>query len=150
MTEIKEKTYLVIVQCHIVQERCSGFHCEKALHDRTGGFAVYPETINFRSLSLTCGGCCGRALHRKLTNLIHQAQKRDGISKEDIVVHLSSCITKDNYHAPTCPHLDYLKTLIGKLGLDLVEDTWISKTAEKRRQEGLYRNNQCMKETPHG
>lgn len=141
MTDVKEKDYLIIVQCHIVQERCSGFHCEKAFYDRTGGFADYPKEKIYRTLSLTCGGCCGRALHRKLANLIRQAKKRDGIDKSKMLVQLSSCITKDNHHAPPCPHLDYLKSLIGKLGLDIAEDTWIGKTAEKRRQNGIYQNN---------
>ena len=140
MTYVKDKKYIVIVQCHIVSERCSGFHCEKAFHDRSGGFTAYPKESNYRMLSLTCGGCCGRALLRKLGNLIKLSKKRDGLEKSDIVVHFSSCITKDNYHAPPCPHLDYLKSLVARAGLDLKEDTWISKTSEKRRQEGRYRS----------
>lgn len=138
MTCVKAKEYLIVVQCHIVQERCSGFHCEKAFHDRTGGFAGYPMDSSYRILSLTCGGCCGRALHRKLSHLIRLSQKRDGLNKSAMVVHLSSCITKDNYHAPPCPHLDYLKELIRKVGLDMVEDTWISKTADNRRDGSEY------------
>jgi len=138
MTYVKDKEYLIIVQCHIVQERCSGFHCEKAFHDRTGGFAGYPKDKAYRTLSITCGGCCGRALHRKLSHLIRLSHKRDRLDKSRMVVHLSSCITKDNYHAPPCPHLNYLKALISRAGLDLVEDTWVSKTAEKRRQRSIY------------
>ncbi|MDY0191163.1 MAG: CGGC domain-containing protein [Desulfuromonas sp.] len=135
------KKYLVVVQCHIVQERCSGFHCEKAFHDRTGGFARYADNHDLRMLTLTCGGCCGRALLRKLSHLIKTAAKRDGITREQIAVHFSSCISKDNYHAPPCPHLDYLKQLVARLNLDMVEDTWISRTAERRRQQGIYASN---------
>lgn len=134
-----DKTYLAIVQCHIVKQRCSGYFCEKAFHTREGGFARYAKRTAYRTIYLTCGGCCGRAVHRKLGDLTRGLKKHDGIKKGQVVVHLSSCITRDNYHGPPCPHLDYLKTLIGaKLGLDIVEDTSISKTAEKRRKGGKY------------
>jgi predicted metal-binding protein len=78
---------------------------------------------------------------RKLNDLTRMIGKEeDGeVQKENIVVHLSSCITKDNYHAPPCPHVDYIKTLIGnKLSLDIVEATHISKTSSKLRDNGLY------------
>ena len=91
-------------------------------------------------MSLTCGGCCGRATHRKLTTLVRTIQKKEGIGKEQIVVQLSSCMTNDNYHALPCPHLDYLKALIAKLGLDVREDTRISQKAEQRRHEGIYQS----------
>jgi len=38
MVNVKEKDYIVIVQCHIVKERCPGYFCEKAFNERTGGF----------------------------------------------------------------------------------------------------------------
>jgi predicted metal-binding protein len=138
MIDLENKEYVVIVQCHIVKERCPGYNCEKAFHERTGGFAAYPKDKTYRTLNLTCGGCCGRALHRKLSNLTRRIKKQEGISKDRIVVQLSSCITKDNFHAPPCPHLDYLKTLIARLGLDVREDTHIDDKSEKRRKEGLY------------
>ena len=137
--DLSSKKLVVIVQCHIVMERCSGYFCEKAFHERTGGFAQYGQQP-LRAIYLTCGGCCGRALHRKLCNLIGKIQKKEGIGKEALVVQLASCITKDNFHAPPCPHLAYLRRLIGKLGLDIIHDTHISQTAERRRQEGLYRS----------
>lgn len=134
-----EKEYIVVVQCHIVMERCSGYFCEKALHERTGGFQGYSEEKRYRTLFLTCGGCCGRAVHRKLQDLVKMIRKEEKIAREQIVVHLATCITRDSYHGPSCPHLSYLKRMIGdKLALDLVEDTAISRKAETRRQEGLY------------
>ena len=133
------KDYIAIVQCHLVKQRCSGYFCEKAYHERTGGFARFPPDKAYRTLYLTCGGCCGRPLHRKLSNLVHKIRAREGIEKDRIVVQLASCITKDNYHGPPCPHLDYLKELIAKLGLDVCEDTSISQQAEKRRQAGVYK-----------
>ncbi len=138
MMDLKDKDYIVIVQCHIVKERCSGYNCELAFNERTGGFAAYPNEKAYRILSLTCGGCCGRAVHRKLSNLIRRIKKSEGITKDRIVVQLSSCITKDNFHSPPCPHLDYIKSLIAKLGLDVCEDTFVNETSEKRRKEGLY------------
>ena len=138
MTDVKEKDYIVVVQCHIVREHCSGYYCEKAFNERTGGFATYPKDRPYRIMNMTCGGCCGRAVHRKLSLLTRRIKKDEGIGKDRIIVQLSSCITKDNFHAPPCPHLDYIKTLIAKLGLDVREDTHIRKMSEQRRKDGLY------------
>ncbi len=138
MVNLKEKDYIVIVQCHIVKERCSGYNCERAFHERTGGFAAYPKDKTYRMLNMTCGGCCGRAVQRKLSNLTRRIKKKEDIGKDRIVVQLSSCITKDNFHAPPCPHLDYLRGLIAKLGLDMCEDTVIDEKSQERRKTGLY------------
>jgi predicted metal-binding protein len=86
---------------------------------------------------MTCGGCCGRALHRKLSHLV-RLLKREKLQKDRIVVQLSSCIAKENYHGPACPHLDYLKTLIQRVGLQAREDTSITTKAEERRKTGVY------------
>ena len=138
---MKSKTYLVVVQCHIVMERCSGYFCEQAYHHRSGGFSRYSDDVAHRVLYLTCGGCCGLAVHRKLNDLLRSIKNKEGVRKDQIAVHLASCITKDNYHGPLCPHLDYLKTIIrDKLKLDLVEDTHISQLSEKRRKRGTYQN----------
>ena len=98
---------------------------------------------NYRVLSLTCGGCCGRSLHRKLALFKKKAKRQENIEPEAIVVQLSSCITKNNYHSPPCPHLAYLKTLIARLGLDMLEDTRISTLAEERRAAGRYDDAVC-------
>lgn len=134
-----DKDYIAVVQCHLVKQRCPGYFCEKAFTERTGGFADYPADRRYRTLYLTCGGCCGRALHRKLAALVRNLETKEGITRDRVAVHLSSCITKDNYHGPPCPNLDYLKQLIGKLGLDVREDTSISPTAQARREAGVYR-----------
>jgi len=139
MSGLEDKQYIVIVQCHLVVERCSGYSCEKAFHDRTGGFAAYPAQRPYRTLYLTCGGCCGRALQRKLSHLAKSIEDREHVPKDRIVVQLASCITKDNYHASGCPHLDYLKTTVARLGIEVREDTVVSPTSEKRRREGRYR-----------
>ena len=132
------KEYVVVVQCQIVKERCSGYFCELAFHERSGLFSDYPKDQR-RYLSMSCGGCCGRAVLPKLSNLTKQIKKKEKIEKDRIVVHLSSCISLDNYHAPPCPHVEYIKTLIGdRLGLDLVEGSRVSELTDKRRSEGRY------------
>ncbi len=138
MVDLNNKEYVVVLQCDIVKQRCPGYYCEKAFHERTGGFAAYPKDKDCRVIYMTCSGCCGRAVHRKLTLLKRKLKKKEQIEKDKIVVQLSSCMTKDNYHAPPCPHLDYIKELISRIGIDVLEDTVISETSEKRREEGVY------------
>lgn len=138
--DLNEKLYVVIVQCQIVLERCSGYFCEQAFNERSGGFGAYPKDRAYRLVNIGCGGCCGLALHRKLTHLLRQLEKREGIGKEHVVLQLSSCITRDNFHGPPCPHLDYLKDLITRLGVDFREDTRISGLSEERREAGRYRS----------
>ncbi len=137
MGDPETKEYIVVAQCHIVKERCSGYLCEKAFNERSGGFSIYPKDKPYRIIYLTCGGCCGRALHRKLTHLL-RALKKEGIEKDKVAVQFSSCIAKDNFHAPPCPHFDYLKELVNKTGLDFFESSKISACSEKRRQQGIY------------
>ncbi|MHC4166036.1 MAG: CGGC domain-containing protein [Planctomycetota bacterium] len=138
MIDLNNKDYVAVVQCHIVKERCSGYNCENASHERTGGFAAYPADKSYRMLNLTCGGCCGRAVQRKLSNLVRRIRKNEGIGKDRIVVQLASCLTKDNFHSSPCPHLEYIRGLIAKLGLDVCDDTYVNETSEKRREEGVY------------
>jgi len=138
MVALEDKDYVVIVQCHITKQRCTGFACEIAFHERSGGFAEYAKDKAYRTLQITCGGCCGRALNGKLAQLIRKLGKQQGIGKDQIVVQLSSCITTHNFHGPPCQHLDYLKTLIAQAGLDVRDGTWINKLSVKRREEGLY------------
>ena len=47
-------------------------------------------------------------------------------------------MTKENYHGPKCPHLDYIVKLIETLGVKYSFDTQISKKAEERRASGIY------------
>ena len=135
---VLDKDYLVIVQCEIAMQRCSGYFCEKAFHERTGGFAVYPKEKSYRTIYFTCGGCCGRATQRKVAHLLRQLQKQEQVPKDRVVVQLASCITKDNFHAPPCPHLDYLRTLIARLGVEVHDDTRVSDLSESRRRDGPW------------
>ena len=139
MSDFDGKTYIVVVQCHIVMERCSGFFCERAYSGRTGGFADLPKDASTRIIYLTCGGCCGRALQRKLVNLLDKSMKKDGITKGSVMVKFASCITRDNHHGPPCPHIDYLKTIVERLGLSVSYDTHLSAKSIRLRSEGVYK-----------
>jgi predicted metal-binding protein len=137
---VKDKKYIVVVQCHIVKERCSGYLCEHAFSERSGAFAKYSKDAPTRFISLTCGGCCGRAVHRKLSNLLKQISKKENIKKDEIQVHLSSCISFDSYHGGACPNKEYLTLICDKLGLDCIEGSRISDLTKKRRKDGLYKS----------
>ncbi len=137
---LDNKSYVVILQCHIVKERCSGYYCERSLTLREDGFAEYPADTQFRSIQITCGGCCGLATQRKISDLLRSIRRNKDGAKENVIVQLSSCMTRDSYHGPPCPHLDFIKVLLDKLGLDYLEDTHISKKAEERRLAGQYKS----------
>ncbi len=136
MEEIK---YIIVVQCHIVKERCSGYLCEYAFNERKGKFKNYSKDVKIRFLPLTCGGCCGRAVHRKINNFLRMSKKKEGLKKEDVVVHFSSCISFDSFHGGPCPHKEYLEMLIkDKLKLKIIHGTTINEITEKRREQGIY------------
>lgn len=129
---------LVIIQCDIVLQRCPGYFCDRSYVNKNGGFKDLNIDQSTRKLSISCGGCCGRAIHRKLQLLASKAKKFDEIEKHNIHVKLASCISKDNYHGPPCPHLEYIKKLIDKTGLKYSMDTNISQKAETLRENGIY------------
>lgn len=142
MSEEKaEKSYVVVVQCdQVVNQTCPGFLCEHAFNARIDAFARYPADRPMRYISISCGGCPGRPTLRKLVNLKGNLKKREKLDADVAVVHLSSCITRSNHHGPRCPHIDYIKGQIERAGFDWVEDSRLSPTAEKRRQNGMYRD----------
>ncbi len=135
--------YVVVVQCDIVTEWCPGFFCEQALFEKTDGFADLDQDKNYRATFISCGGCCGRALQRKVSRLLKLLQKKEGIAREKVAVQFSSCITHESHHGPVCPHLEYLKDLIHKLGLEVREGTHFSKTSARKREEGIYKQSQA-------
>ena len=132
--------YIVVLQCNIVLQRCSGFYCEDSFWNRTGGFADYPAETPVRYMSISCGGCCGRATLRKLSQLLKLLRKNSDIVPDEVILHFSSCICKENFHGPKCPHYDYLKELVERKGLRWREGTRISELAEQRRDsEGHWK-----------
>lgn len=132
---------MVVIQCdQSVHQVCPGFLCEHAFNARTGGFARYPVDQDMRYISISCGGCPGTTVLRKLTNLIRNLKKREQTDTDAVVVHLASCISRSNHHGPRCPHIDYIKGQVARARLDCVEDSRISQLAEKRREQGMYRD----------
>ena len=126
---------VVIIQCDIVSKRCSGYACTNAFYNREGTFEGYaPDT---RYMTLTCGGCCGAALAAKLEHLLRKVRKYED-QKENIVIHLASCICSDNYHRPPCPHLDYIKAIVERKGYPVVLGSYISKKTAHKRETGQY------------
>ena len=118
---------VIIIQFNIVLEGCSGYFCERAFNNRAGSFSNSSIDQDCRIITMSCGGCCGKAIHRKLLHLLKCLRTKESIEKEAVVVHFSSCIAFDNYHSTPCPHIEYMKTLVvNKLGLKLKMGTKIS------------------------
>ncbi len=131
--------YVVIIQCEISRQRCSGFACTNAFYSKTDAFQGYGEDTKY--ISIPCGGCCGAGLAAKLEHFSNKLLKKTDFKKDDVTVHLSSCMATDNYHHDRCPHFDYIKGLVQKKGYhSIVEGTYISRTSEKRRADGIYKN----------
>ena len=128
-----ETKYVIALQCHIVKQRCSGFLCEDAFWNRKDGFTEYSPDDKIRYINMTCGGCCGRATLRKLGNLLKNLKKYSGIKSSEVMLHFSSCICKENFHGPPCPHYDYLKELVQRKNLHWREGTRFSARAQNRR-----------------
>lgn len=129
--------YCVIIQCDIAHKRCSGFACTNAFYNKEGKFEQYHKDIKY--ISFTCGGCCGKGVASKLEHLTKRLKNKANINKDEVIVHLSSCITTDNYHYDRCPHIDYIKNIILKKGFNVVEGSYVSKGAEKKRESGEYK-----------
>lgn len=136
----ENKTRLIaIIQCDFAKERCSGFGCINSFTERIDGFARYPLEDNLMVVPFNCGGCPGRRISRVISNLVKRAEKKAGIKKDEIVVHLASCMVTDNGHYPPCPHVGYIEEILARKGMRVKKGSYKSKTATRRRQEGLYK-----------
>ncbi|MFQ5735716.1 MAG: CGGC domain-containing protein [Thermodesulfobacteriota bacterium] len=141
MTQEAKRTKLIgIIQCDFARERCSGFECMNSWTQRAGGFARYDKEGDNGILVVpfNCGGCPGRRIGRVAANLIKRAKKKAEIDREEIVIHLASCIVTDNGHYPPCPHIDYIEKILERKGLKVRKGTYRGRTAQRRRDEGLY------------
>ena len=134
---MKNKKFVVIIQCELVHKKCSGFACTNSFYNRDEMFKSYKE--NTRYISFTCGGCCGKLVSGKLSHFSKKILKKTDYKKDEVIVHLASCMTSDNYHSDRCPHIDYIKDIIVKRGYDFLEGTYISKNAEIKREKGIYK-----------
>jgi predicted metal-binding protein len=130
--------YVVMIQCDITRKRCSGFACTNSFYNKDTMFKDYDDSVKY--ISMTCGGCCGAGLASLLEHFSNKIKKKTDVSKDEVAVHLSSCMVTDNYHHDRCPHTDYIKTLIQKKGYkNIVEGTYISQVSEKKRKDGEYK-----------
>lgn len=136
--EGKKTRIIGIIQCDFARERCSGFNCMNSFTERLDGFARYSGEAGIMVVPFNCGGCPGRRISRVAANLIKLAKKKAGAEKDEIVIHLASCIVTDNGHYPPCPHIDYIEKILKRKGLKVRKGTYKSKTAQRRRDEGLY------------
>ncbi|HAO93781.1 MAG: hypothetical protein A2X99_01380 [Deltaproteobacteria bacterium GWB2_55_19] len=127
-----------VIQCDFARERCSGFGCMNSFTQRIDAFARYKDNDKIMLVPFNCGGCPGRRISRVAANLIKRAQKKAEVEKDEIVIHLASCIVTDNGHYPPCPHIDYIEKILKRKGLKVKKGSYKSKTATRRREEGLY------------
>lgn len=129
--------YVVIIQCDIAHKRCSGFACTDDFYNKEGMFEKYEDDVRY--ISFTCDGCCGKSVAAKLEHFSNKLSRKTNIHKDEVVVHLSSCMVTDNHHYDRCPHVDYIKNIVLKKGYkNVIEGSFLSKNAEKKREQGVY------------
>ena len=130
---------IVIIQCDDVTKRCSGFFCMQDFYERNGKFSAYPHDEDTCYMTMTCGGCSANFLTPKLENLGRRLSKM-GCEKDDVIIHLASCICSENSHRQPCPFIGRIKSLLMRKGFNnIVMGTHVSKNAEAKRQAGIYR-----------
>lgn len=134
---MNDKKFVVIIQCELAHKKCSGFACTNAFYNKEEMFKDYDK--DSRYISFTCGGCCGKSVSSKLMHFSKKLLKKTEIEKKEVIIHLASCITSDNYHYDRCPHIDYIKNIIAKRGYEIVDGTYISKNAKTKRETGQYK-----------
>ena len=138
--------YVLIIQCDIARQRCSGFACTDSFYNRAGFFKDCGYAHGVRYIALTCGGTRDLVFASKLEHFSKKLIKATGIKKDEVAVHLSSCMVTDNYHHDRCPHLDYIKALVLKKGFkNIVEGTFQSENATKKRAAGIYKDYELQK-----
>ncbi len=128
---------VVIVQCANSMHRCSGLNCTRAFYERIGKFTDYDEDTKY--MTFDCGGCSGIEVAAKMEHLTKHLYKMN-LAKEDVVVHLSSCIVSENYHRTPCLFRKEIAKIITRLGYKIVLGSYISQKAEERRQLGIYKS----------
>jgi len=135
---MESKKFVVIIQCELAHKKCSGFACTNSFYNRDEMFKGYND--NTRYISFTCGGCCGKLVSSKLSHFSKKILKKTDYKKDEVIVHLASCMTSDNYHYDRCPHIDYIKNIIDKRGYQFLEGTYVSNNANIKREKGIYKS----------
>lgn len=136
----KEKIrYVVVIQCDKARNRCSGFACSNSFFERQFAFSGYEAGTKY--VTMTCGGCCGSGVAGLLEHFGKKLMKKTDIGKDEVAVHLSSCIVTDNHHHDRCPNVDYIKDIIQKKGYhNIIEGTYQSQGAKMKREKGEYKS----------
>lgn len=138
--------FVLIIQCDVARLRCSGFACTKCFYDKEGFFEDCGYGDDVRYLALTCGGCCGGSLASKLEHFSKKLLKKTDVKKDEVAVHLSSCMVTDNYHHDRCPNLEYIKGIVLKKGYrNIVDGTFKSANATKKREAEIYNDHELQK-----
>ena len=132
--------YVFIIQCDIARLRCSGFACTNCFYNKDGFFKDCGYGDDVRYIAITCGGCCGGSIASKLEHFSNKLKNQTDVKKDEVAVHLSSCMATDNYHHDRCPNIDYIKGIILKKGYkNIVEGTFKSENATRKREGGIYK-----------
>lgn len=131
--------YVLIIQCDIAHNRCSGFACTNSFYERAGAFENYGENIKY--ISFTCGGCCGKSVAAKIEHFVRKLTSKTDILKDEVIIHLASCMVTDNVHYDRCPHLDFIKGILAKKDFTkVIEGSYVSKGASRKREIGIYKD----------
>jgi len=132
------ENYVVIIQCDTAKNRCSGLRCTNAFYEKKDAFKNYDKDTKY--ISFTCGGCSGKSVSAKLANFSMWLKKYSNIEKDNVFIHLSSCMATDNGHYDRCPNIDYIKQIMVKKGYNnIVEGSIFSKKSEELREQGIYK-----------
>ena len=137
---------VAVVQCAIALERCSGFSCARAFHNRTHHFRGYADGVLY--VPFSCGGCPGRRVSRLAAHVARMASKKENLHKEQIRVHLTGCVVTDNAHYPACPFKDYMVAILEQNGFAVVEGGYEAEKSAQRRSEGYYKAYTKLKSGP--
>ena len=130
--------YVVVVQCDHTMKRCSGFACSESFFGRSAAFEGYEEGTKY--LTVTCGGCSGTGLAGRLEHFEKKLRTLTDIGKDEVAVHLATCVVTDNRHHDRCPYVDYMREIIEKNGFkNIVEGTYQSQASRKLREAGVYK-----------
>ncbi|WP_051986451.1 CGGC domain-containing protein [Clostridium amazonitimonense] len=69
----------------------------------------------------------------KLEHLSKKLRVKNNIGKDEVIIHLSSCMKKDNNHYDRCPHLDHIKNVLFKKGYEnIIEGFFLARSVERK------------------
>ncbi len=109
----KRPTHIAIVVCERTSEACPATACLLSFQGRKVKFKEYDSDARLVGF-FSCGGCPGRRISRLLNNL-NKSVKID-------VVHLGSCMVREEYQPP-CPNRESIIKMIQSKGIKVVEGT---------------------------